>query len=119
MSALLRLLSLACSVVLIASFAMFASDQASHGSKETVAKLNAADDAPAKPSAPKQRKPKKQHGAVRNAIDDVSDKLISPFKGVVSTDSVWGERIAQSLLAFLVFGVGIGFLARYAATRGV
>jgi hypothetical protein len=120
MSALLRLISLACSVILIASFAMFASDQAGQGSKQTVAKITSADDVSGTAgAAAKQPKAKKGHGPVRSTIDDANAKLTSPFKSVVSTHSVWGERIAQSLLAFLVFGVGIGFLARYASTRGV
>jgi hypothetical protein len=117
MSALLRLLSIACSLVLLASFAMFASDQAGDGSKQTVAQIGANDDTQA--AAVKADEAKQKHGGVRRAIDGANDKLVGPFKGIVATDSPWGTRISESLLAFLVFGLGLGFLARYASTKGV
>jgi hypothetical protein len=118
MSALLRLISIACSLVLLVSFAMFASDQAGHGSKETVAQVAAADSTePASVPAPKPAK--KGHSGVRKAIDGANQKLVGPFKGVVATNSPWARHISEGLLAFLVFGVGLGFVARYASTRGL
>ena len=117
MSALLRLISIVCSLVLLASFAMFASDQAGAGSKHTVAQIGAGDNSQA--SSPQPVKAEKKHGAVRTAIDDVNAKLVSPFSGVVATDSPWTKHIAEGVLAFLVFGVGLGFVARYASSRGV
>jgi hypothetical protein len=117
MSALLRLISIVCSLVLLASFVMFASDQAGDGSKQTVATIAANDDT--QTAAVKSDKPKEKHSGVRKAIDGASDKLTGPFQGVIATDSPWGKHISQSVLAFLVFGLGLGFVARYAATRGV
>jgi len=116
MSALLRLISIVCSLVLLASFVMFASDQAGDGSKQTVATIAANDDTQ---TAVKSDKPKEKHSGVRKAIDGASDKLTGPFQGVVATDSPWGKHISQSVLAFLVFGLGLGFVARYAATKGI
>src|SRR3954453_21403748 len=118
MSSLLRLLSIACSLVLVISFGMFASDQADTGKKQTVAQLNAEDGPatlPAEPAAPE----KKKHGPVRTAIENVNEKLVGPFDGIVKGDSPWTQHIVQSLLAFLVFGLGLGFLSRYAAGRGI
>jgi hypothetical protein len=117
MSALLRLISILCSLVLIGSFAMFASDQAGTGSKKQVAQINADDSVQAPAARPTA--PPKKHSAVRRAIDSANAKLVSPFTGVVASSSPWTRHISQGLLAFLVFGVGVGFLARYAATRGV
>jgi hypothetical protein len=37
----------------------------------------------------------------------------------VTGNSIWAQRIVSGLIAFLVFGVGLGFVARYASTRGV
>jgi hypothetical protein len=119
MSALLRLLSVLCSLVLLVSFAMFASDQADHGSKQTVARIAANDNSPAPAEPAPKPDATKEHSGFRKAVDGANDKLVGPFKGVIATDSVWAEHIAQSVLAFLVFGVGIGFLARYASTKGV
>jgi hypothetical protein len=117
MSALLRLISILCSLVLLASFAMFASDQAGDGSKQTVAQISANDESA--PAAAKPAAPKEKHGPVREAIDGVNDKLVGPFKGVAGSDSPWARHISQSVLAFLVFGLGVGFLARYASTKGI
>jgi hypothetical protein len=117
MSSLLRLLSILCSLVLVVSFAMFVSDQAGDGSKRTVAQIGARDDSQAALS--NGAEPKKQHGSIRKAIDGANDKLVGPFKGVIASDSAWVKRISESVLAFLVFGLGLGFVARYASTRGV
>jgi hypothetical protein len=118
MSSILRLLSLVCSLVLLVSFAMFATDQAGRGEKHTVAQIGAGDDTTPAPQQPSQPV-KKKHGAVRNTIESANAKLVSPFDGIVTGDSPWTRHIVETLLAFLVFGVGIGFAARYAATRGV
>jgi hypothetical protein len=118
MSALLRLLSIACSLVLLVSFAMFASDQAGDGSKKTVAEVSAADSTqPA--SVPVRTPAKKGHSGVRKAVERANGKLVGPFRGVVASSSPWVRHISEGLLAFLVFGVGLGFLARYASTRGL
>jgi hypothetical protein len=117
MSALLRLISVVCSLILLLSFAMFAADQARHGSKTTVARIAAGDDTTAPASRQAPAKPK--HGEFRRAVDGANDKLVSPFDGVVAGNSGWSRHIALLVLGFLVFGVGIGFAARYAATRGL
>ena len=121
MSALLRFISVASTLVLLVSFGMFVSDQAHSGSKKTVAQIAAGDSADSGVAAPAvaPEPAKKKHGPVRNAIDDVNEKLVAPFDGIVAGASPWKKHITETLLAFLVFGVGIGFAARYAATRGV
>ncbi len=118
MSSILRLLSLVCSLVLLVSFAMFATDQAGKGEKHTVAQISAGDDGTPVPQQPSKPATKK-HGPVRNTIERADAKLVSPFDGIVTGDSPWTKHIVETLLAFLVFGVGLGFLARYASTRGV
>jgi hypothetical protein len=118
MSALLRLISVVCSLILLLSFAMFAADQARHGSKATVAKIAAGDDSQG-PAVQQPAKPKSQHSGFRRAVDGADQKLVSPFNGVVGNTDGWSRHIALLILGFLVFGVGIGFVARYAATRGL
>jgi hypothetical protein len=128
MSALLRIASLLCTALLLASFAMFASDQAGSGSKETVAKIaNADSSVPARrqaanvdrvaPAPAAERLRERAHGALREAIDDADDVLAGPFASVAG-GSMWAQRIVATLLALLVFGAGLGFLSRYAASRG-
>jgi hypothetical protein len=132
MSSLLRLASLACSLVLIASFAMFVSDEARSGSKQTVDQIAAATGAGGRqpvagkqanidePSPPRQieKLRERRHGTVRELVDDGNDVLVAPFKGVVTSNSIWVQRGATGLIALLVFGLGLGFVARYASMRG-
>lgn len=122
MSALIRLISILCCLVLAASFAMFAKDQAGKSSSQTVAKIASEDDssaAAARVAATAPPKPRAKHNGVRRAIDGANAKLVSPFNGVVASSSPWSRHISQAVLAFLVFGLGLGFLARYLSTRGL
>jgi len=127
-SSFLRLASVVCSLIVLLSFAMFATDQANHGSKQTVATLaqedGTATSPPAQsaqdnvnapdPSARIERAREKRHGQPRELIDDGNDILVSPFKSVVSgSKSIWAQRIVTTLLALLVFGVGLRMLAAW------
>jgi preprotein translocase subunit YajC len=109
-------------LVVLASFAMFAIDQAQNGSKQQVSKLAgeiepnapAANVNQADPTPRTERKREKMHGQVREAVDDADDVLVKPFAGAASsTSSIWAQRGIPALLAFLVFGVGLRLLAAY------
>ena len=126
----LRMISLLCAAAVVASFGAFASDEAGEGSKKTVAKLAGADTAQAtrreqvnvdvaSPSPRVERIREQRNGGLRERLDDVNDELTAPFAGLVDGDSIWAQRIVSGLLALAVFGVGIGFLSRVAAARGV
>ena len=129
-SYVLRVVSLFCIAVVVFSFGAFASDEAGEGSKEQVAKLAGADTAQvakrkpvnedvASPSPRVERIREQRHGGLRERLDDVNDELTAPFAGLVDGDSIWAQRIVAGLLAIAVFGVGIGFVSRVAAARGV
>ena len=108
-------------VVLVASFGLFALDQARHGSDQQVAKLaggleptNAATNVnQADPTPRNERAREKKHGDLREGIDDVNDVLVAPFAGIVDSNSIWTQRGVPSLIAFLLFGVGLRILAAY------
>jgi hypothetical protein len=113
--------STAAALIVLASFAMFAVDEAQHGSNQQVSKLageieptSATTDVnQADPSPKTERQREKMHGRVREAIDDADDVLVKPFAGAVDSNSIWVQRGVPSLLAFLVFGVGLRMLAAY------
>lgn len=126
-STLLKLTSLACCAIVVLSFATFASDQAGHGSKETVSRIASADESQPlatttsvdqAPVAGRTRQVKR-HGELRQKLDAANHALTSPFAGVAGGGSAWTQHIVAALLALLTFGVGLGFLARYASMRGV
>lgn len=110
------------SLVLLVSFGLFAIDQAGGGSKQQVAKLGrelepsenaAANVDQADPSPRAERERERRHGDVREAIDDVDDVLVAPFAGVVDSNSIWVQRGVPTLIALLLFGLGLRLLVAY------
>jgi len=121
-SRLLTWVSTIAALVVLASFAMFAIDQAQNGSKHQVAKVgaglepvtSASNVNQANPSPKTERQREKMHGQVREAIDDADDVLVKPFASAsASSSSIWAQRGIPALIAFLVFGVGLRLLAAY------
>jgi hypothetical protein len=112
----LTTVAVAVSLVLVVSFVLFAVDELNGASARNEAKLTQDLESNPPPAAEQQRE--KDHGAIREAIDDANDVLVSPFDGLVSKDdSRWAQRGVPALLALLVFGFGLGFLARFSRGR--
>lgn len=112
---LLRLASVVICLIVIASFLVFAVQQTKSASGHQQEQLNS--EVPgARPRAPSSAKPRE--GTVHKALDEASDELTSPFAGVVSgSKSEWTIRGVKLLLALLVYGFGLGFLARVLRVR--
>jgi hypothetical protein len=111
---LLRFASIAICLIVIASFAVFAIDQTKNASGEQQAQLNS--EVPGAKTAPKPAK-KKENG-VHKLLDEASNELTSPFAGVVSgSTSEWTIRGVKLLLALIVYGFGLGFIARVLRVR--
>jgi hypothetical protein len=108
---LLRWASVLATLLVVAGFAIFASDQIGHASREQVSYL-------ADPSDRQEALRESHHSGFREAVDDVNDALLKPFAGVTSSSNEWVRRGLPSLLALLVYGLGLGFLARYVRVRG-
>jgi hypothetical protein len=106
---LLVLAALSCSGLLLASFVMFVHDQAASGSlhqqSELVGSTTAAVPAPV------------HHSQPRRFIDGAANELISPFKGFIHSSNSWATRGVPIVIGLLVYGLGLGFLARY--SRGL
>ncbi len=99
-----------CSLLLLASFALFTRDQVSAGSKHQQGLLvAAAPGAPAPAAHPK--------GQPRRFIDGAAATLTSPFHSIVASDSGWVNHGIPTIFALLVFGGGLGYLARYSRGR--
>jgi hypothetical protein len=116
---LLRTAAIVASALVVLSFALFAIDEtrdAASQSAAAVAGLEATGSS--EPSASEERARERAHGDVREAIDDANDVLVSPFAFVVdSSGSSWVRRGVPALLALLLYGYGVSFLARYARGR--
>jgi len=112
---LLRFASIAICLIVIASFLAFALEQTKTASGQQQEQLDAelpGGGTHAHPGAPSRE------GTVHKALDEVSRELTSPFAGVVSgASSEWAVRGVKMLLALVVYGFGLGYLARVLRVR--
>lgn len=108
----IRLASIAICLIAIAWFGAFALNQTSSASNRQQAEVNAA--APpglgTPPTGPST--PGKESG-FHEALDEATSALTSPFSGVTASLSRgWTIHVVDTLLMLLVYGLGLGFLAR-------
>ncbi len=118
---LLRLVSWAICLVVIASFVIFVTEQAKAGSSHQQEVLNGTAAAPgsqtpgtaSSTSTSPSESPPVHQSSVHKTIDEASEELTSPFSGVVSkSKSLWLFRIVNLLLALAIYGFGLGYIAR-------
>jgi hypothetical protein len=111
---LLRLASAVICLIVIASFAIFAVEETKGASAHQRQELNG------EPAAG-TRSPgtsSSHEGAVHKAIDEASAELTSPFSGITSgSSSQWVIRGVGLLLTLIVYGFGLGYLARVLRVR--
>jgi hypothetical protein len=106
---LLLIISIACSALVLLSFAFFATDQLGGASNHQQKELAAG-----QPISPGVTPPAKHHGQPRAFIDDAASKLDSPFRSLLHSNSEWVTHGIPTLLALLLYGFGLAFLARFA-----
>ncbi len=112
---LMRLASRVICLIVIAWFVVFVVDQTSaastHQQNEVTGSVVPAPDKSARSMA-------KHESTLRRTLDETSNVLTSPFAGVVSgSHSEWTIHIVKTVLALLVYGFGLAFLARFLQVR--
>jgi len=115
----LRILAIVLSGVVLLGWLLFAVNEAGEASRQTAAEVaGRTASARADPSPEQERAREASNGTVREAIDDVNDVVLSPFADVgAGSESRWVRRTLPAVLAFVVYGLGLGFLARFAQVR--
>jgi hypothetical protein len=107
---LVRLASLVICAIVIASFVIFALNQTKTAAKHQTEELT---NGPTNHSDSAGTSGTAHEDTIHRDIDDASREFTSPFAGIVSgSDSEWLTRGVKLFLALLVYGVGVGFLAR-------
>jgi hypothetical protein len=101
--------ALICSAFVVASFALFVHDQAAAGSQHQQSELVG--------STTTTLPAPTHHGQPRRFIDGAASELESPFRSLVHSSNVWATHGVPTVLALVVYGFGLGFLARY--SRGL
>jgi hypothetical protein len=105
---ILVLTAFVCCGLVTVSFALFARDQLAGASKHQQNELNAGAQTTTSSTAAAH-----PHGQPRHFIDGAASALTSPFRALVHSNSDWVREIVPGLMALLVYGVGLGYLARY------
>jgi hypothetical protein len=117
MGSVIRLVAIVMSGFVLFGFAFFATDELDRGSKTQQQALAnelegvSEDPAPIARTAADEEAREAAHSGFREVIDDVNDVLLGPFVDLVDSDDAWVERGVPTLLALLLYGVGLGFLA--------
>jgi hypothetical protein len=117
MGSLIRLAAIVMSGFVLVGFAFFATDELDRGSKtQQQALANELEGAnpeaiPIAPTPADEAEREALHGGVREFVDDVNDVLLDPFSDLVSSNDVWVARGVPTILALLLYGFGLGFLA--------
>jgi hypothetical protein len=114
---LLRTASIVICLIVIGSFLLFALDQTKSASAAQQAELRVGTASSATQSSA-SKPPAKHENGVHEALDEASSTLTSPFSGIVSgADGEWATRGVRLFLALLVYGFGLGYLARALRVR--
>jgi predicted lipid-binding transport protein (Tim44 family) len=118
MGSVIRLAAIITSVLVLLGFAFFAVDEMDRGSKTQQTAVSegtgtsAASEVVAIAPAPEEENAREKHNsAAREAVDDVNDVLLAPFVDLIDSDDAWVNHGVPALLAVLLYGVGLGFLA--------
>ncbi len=111
-SRIIRFASLACCALVVMSFAMFARDQMAGASEHQQTELVAGTNPNTAPAAITHR-----HSQPRRFIDSAAKTLMSPFSAVVKSNNAWVNEGLPAVIALLVYGVGLGYLARFASVH--
>jgi hypothetical protein len=116
---LLRTASIVASAIVLVSFALFALDETRDAAKESAAAVAGLEATRSSdPSAREERARERAHATARELGDDADDVLGAPFASIAGgSDSSWVRRGVPTVLALLVYGFGLSFLARYARGR--
>ena len=116
---LIRVAAMVTSACVLLGFVLFALDESSTASRKTqdaIAGRKASQTVD--PSPAQERARERVHSAPREVVDDIDDVLLAPFAWIEpESANRWLRRGVPTLVALVVYGFGLGFLARYAHGR--
>lgn len=115
---LLRLASFVICLIVIASFIVFAANKTKSASNEQQNVLKGTPAATPNSQTPAGKGSKPHKSTLHKDLDEASSELTSPFDGIFSgSHSEWGKRGGELVLALLVYGFGLGYVARILRVR--
>ena len=116
----IKLASLALCLVVIASFALFVINRTSDASAHQQQVVNGETSAglAGEPSSAIAADNGGRKGSARRTIDEVAEAVESPFAAITEgSSSEWVIHSVQLAVALLVYGFGLGYIARSIRVR--
>jgi hypothetical protein len=119
LGSLLRLAAISICLVTTASFGLYAINQTDSASAHQTESLATGGAVPSAGTSGSQVQTSETHTTgVRGVIDEFAKALTSPFDSATeSSNSEWVKRGVGLLIALLVYGFGLGFIARFIRVR--
>ena len=119
MGAFIRVVAIVTSGIVLLGFGFFAVDEMDKGSKAQQQALDRElsgsntdpDVVSVSPTPDEENAREAQNSSVREVVDDANDVLLAPFANLIDSNSNWVQHGIPALLALLLYGVGLGFLA--------
>jgi hypothetical protein len=116
MGSVIRLAAIVMSGFVLFGFAFFCVDELDRGSKTQQQALaneleGGPDPTPIPRSSGDEAAREAAHGTFREIVDDANDLLLGPFVDIVDSQDAWVARGVPTILALLLYGLGLGFLA--------
>ena len=117
MAGLIRFVSVVTSLIVIASFVLFAIDESNAATSASTRAIAGASSAP-DPTPTQEAVRERAHSKPREAIDDANDVLVKPFAWAADgSSSRWVRKGVPALIALPVYGFVLSFLARMVRVR--
>jgi hypothetical protein len=113
----IRLVAIVTSLIVLLGFAFFAVDELNRGSQNQQNALDnelrgdGDDPAPVAPSPAEETQRERANSGVRELVDDANDVLLAPFSSLAGSNNAWVNHGVPTLLALLLYGLGLGLLA--------
>jgi hypothetical protein len=116
MGSVIRFLAIATSAIVLLGFALFVVDQMDEGSKTQQQALDGelghpVDPNEVSPTPMEERAREAQQSPAHELVDDANDVLVAPFGVLIDSGNNWVQHGVSTLLALLIYGVGLGFVA--------
>jgi hypothetical protein len=107
---LLRVASIVLCLIVIVSTLLFAVNRTSTASGHQREELG-------ETTVVTQTASKSHENAFHKGVDEVAEEVTAPVSGLVSSSSEWANHGIRLVFALLVYGFGLGYLARAVRVR--
>jgi hypothetical protein len=112
----LRTIAIVLSLVVTVGFSLFAIEEMGQASDAVRNRLSGFEKAD--PTAAGERERERRNSVAREWVDDANDLLLKPFAGLVDSGDRWAQRGVPALLALMVYGFLLAYLARFMRGHG-